>query len=94
MGRASRIDRCAVVSTARLTEDDGAHSSALVHRLAALLLHELGHLLRLQHCGFVCARCRRACAMAFSADARALDHVQAELCQRCRHVLREHLELM
>jgi archaemetzincin len=70
-GLASREARAAIVFTPRL---EGA-------RLAKEIVHELLHLVGLDHCD------ERSCVMSFSPDVRSIDEKELRPCARCRAAL-------
>jgi archaemetzincin len=72
----------AVVSTARLLPDDtGLDRELLRERLLKEVLHELGHVAALSHCG------SPRCVMTFSADVDGVDRKGADFCEACAHRL-------
>ena len=73
-GLASRDGACAVVSTQRLR---GKDERLLEERLLKESVHELGHVLGLEHCD------NRKCAMHFSNSLADTDIKGSEFCEKC-----------
>ena len=86
-GEAELRGRAAVVSTARLSGQDGmpAEPSLLAARLVKECIHELGHTFGLIHCRVP------GCAMARSASLRDVDAKAGHLCHECLDRVRDVL---
>jgi archaemetzincin len=86
-GEAELRGRAAVVSTARLSGQDGipTEPSRLAARLAKECVHEVGHTFGLIHCRV------SGCAMARSASLRDVDAKTGTLCHECRDRVRDVL---
>jgi archaemetzincin len=79
-GEASPAGHVAVFSLARLDprkHQEGANSELLAQRAAIEAIHELGHVLGLDHCR------RRNCVMWFSNMLAETDHKGSHFCREC-----------
>ena len=100
-GEAQLAGRAAVVSCARLVDDDDP--GVTTRRLACEAVHELGHTFGLVHCTGTAAAAGGAgpCVMSRAPSVRAVDAKSGRLCPDCRsryralrqdgwHVYRQH----
>ncbi len=83
-GLAEPSRRTAVIGLSRLRSPDPAITQ---HRIITEILHELGHLLGLQHCR------EPRCTMYFSNTVEDTDRKGPGFCQRCRHRLGHRLQM-
>ena len=82
-GHADPVGRVAMVYTKRLRATQSDDANRFLSRLRKEALHELGHLLGLQHCP------NRECVMSFSNSLEEVDSKSDDFCRYCRKRLDE-----
>ncbi len=82
-GLASPRDQVAVVSLAKLSDDN---KKLFFERIKKETIHEVGHLLGLDHCE------DRQCAMSFSNSIWDVDFKKIKLCPNCQKLARESVK--